>query len=333
MVSKTQTVKFEVYMACNGDGDPLNIEKLLKAIYKINDRDKKIVTQYGIPTRLDKFHETVVDSTTLRKFPQMKLLYFHMSKLRDDPIAVTRQEIDDLSDLDLDADEYIAEDINCLFDTEHCILFVQRNYHSLSISGINYYFKKMYERLEQAKEDYIPDNFEELSLDFQPVPDKKALKGIQQSDNIRTLELTFANVNVQAFSTGIAKYLGGFKEFFDNLGGTRVSINLSAGSVKNKSLKTANIQELARNIENGKSLFSSAIVRGKEGDMPIEKYDLINGKLFVTHKFSSVKSEDGKVKKMHLRPDSVEDVMKNIYLRRSDDRTEPLIDEVLKNVN
>lgn len=67
--------------------------------------------------------------------------------------------------------------------------------------------------------------------------------------------------------------------------------------------------------------------------MPIEKYDLINGKLFVTHKFSSVKSEDGKTKKMHLRPDSVEDVMKNIYLRKSEGRAESLLEETLKNIN
>lgn len=34
-------VKFEVYMTCDSDGNPLNIEELLKAINKINDRDKK----------------------------------------------------------------------------------------------------------------------------------------------------------------------------------------------------------------------------------------------------------------------------------------------------
>lgn len=333
LASKTQMVKFEVYMTCGSDGNPLNIEELLKAINKIDDRDKKIVTQYGIPTRLDKFHEVIVDSATLRKFSNMKLLYFHMSKLRDDPIAVTRQEVDELSDLDLDADEYIAEDINCLFDTENCILFIQRNFHSLSVSGVAFYLKKMYERLEKAKEDFNVNDFEELSLEFQPVPDKKALKEIQKSDNIRTLELTFANANVQKFSTGIAKYLGGFKQLFDSLGGARISINLSAGAPKNKSLKVGDVHELAKNIESGKSLFSSAIIRGKEGDMPIEKYDLINGKLFVTHKFSSVKSEDGKTKKMHLRPDSVEDVMKNIYLRESEDGTESLLEETLRNIN
>lgn len=88
-----------------------------------------------------------------------------------------------------------------------------------------------------------------------------------------------------------------------------------------------------RTYRMGKAFFSSAIVREKEGDMPVEKYDLINGKLFVTHKFSSVKSEDGKTKKMHLRPDSVEDVMKNIYLRTDENRSEPFIDEILRNID
>lgn len=333
LAATTQTVKFEVYMACDNEGNLLNIEELLKAINKIDDRDAKIVTQYGTPTRLDDFHEVIVDDATSRKFPKMKLLYFHMSKLRDDPIAITRQEIDDLSDLDLEADEYIAEDINCLFDTEHCILFIQRNFHSLSVNGVEFYLKKMYERLERAKEHFDPNAFEELALELQPVPDKKAFKGIQKSNNIRSLELTFASANVQKFSAGIAKYLSGFKQLFNSLGGVRVSINLSVGPQKNKSLKTEDVHELARNIENNKSLFSSAIIRGKEGDMPIEKYDLINGKLFVTHKFSSVKSEDGKTKKMHLRPDSVEDVMKNIYLRESEDRTESLLEETLRNIN
>lgn len=49
--------------------------------------------------------------------------------------------------------------------------------------------------------------------------------------------------------------IGGFKSLFDSLGGTKISINLSAGAPKNKPLKAKDIHELAKNIQNGKSLF------------------------------------------------------------------------------
>ncbi len=135
MVSKQQLVKFEAYLACSGDKDVLDISNLLFKI-AAQPNDKRKVELYGVPVRIDKVEELTLDDNTLKKYPDMKLIYFHMSKLRDDGIAITKQNIDDLVNLNLEADEYIAEDISCIFDVKSSVLFVQRNFHSLSPVGV-----------------------------------------------------------------------------------------------------------------------------------------------------------------------------------------------------
>lgn len=40
-----------------------------------------------------------------------------MMKLRNVGLAIVKEQIDNLRNLDLDADKYLAEDINCIFDT------------------------------------------------------------------------------------------------------------------------------------------------------------------------------------------------------------------------
>ena len=100
MVSKQQLVKFEAYLACSGDKDVVDISNLLFKI-AAQPNDKRKVKLYGVPVRIDKVEELTLDDNTLKKYPDMKLIYFHMSKLRDDGIAITKQNIDDLVNLDL----------------------------------------------------------------------------------------------------------------------------------------------------------------------------------------------------------------------------------------
>lgn len=336
MVAKKQKVKFEVYKAVDSNNTPINIAGLIEKINLLKN-DQKEVKQYGVGTRIDRFEYLTLDDETIAKFPGLKLIYFHMTKMRDDGLATTKEEIDELKNLDLDADEYVAEDINCIFDIKNCLLFIQRNFHSLSVTGVNYYLIKMHKKLAlKIEKTANKHTYEALDLIFKPVPDKDVLKGIVESDNYRRIELSFANASLENFKGQgmLNKCLGHLGDVFDNLGGINMGLTITAGNVKNPSLNKENLRELAGDIEDNKTLFSSAIFSGKKGKMPVEKYDLINGKLCVTHKFSSVKKTGKKKKRIHLDPRSVRDVMQQIYLKGDNgiELKDPLLEVALKNL-
>lgn len=323
MVSKQQLVKFEAYLACSGDKDVVDISNLLFKI-AAQPNDKRKVELYGVPVRIDKVEELTLDDNTLKKYPDMKLIYFHMSKLRDDGIAITKQNIDDLVNLDLEADEYIAEDISCIFDVKNSVLFVQRNFHSLSPVGIKTYLIEMKKKMDN----------ETITLDFKPVPDKKIISKLKKVDNVRKLELSFGYDSYKQFNLPLKKYLGVMGEIFDKFGnGVNVSLVLSAGYKKDNPFKKENTTDAIQRISNDNSIFSKAIISGKTGSMPVEKYDLINGKLQTKYSFSSVKQVSGTTKKIHLDQNSVRDVMKELYLDRATESSKPFMELVVENLH
>ncbi|MDF4186119.1 DUF6731 family protein [Ligilactobacillus salivarius] len=323
MVSKQQLVKFEAYLACSGDKDVVDISNLLFKI-AAQPNDKRKVKLYGVPVRIDKVEELTLDDNTLKKYPDMKLIYFHMSKLRDDGIAITKQNIDDLVNLDLEADEYIAEDISCIFDVKNSVLFVQRNFHSLSPVGIKTYLIEMKKKMDN----------ETITLDFKPVPDKKIISKLKKVDNVRKLELSFGYDSYKQFNLPLKKYLGVMGEIFDKfVNGVNVSLVLSAGYKKDNPFKKENTTDAIQRISNDNSIFSKAIISGKTGSMPVEKYDLINGKLQTKYSFSSVKQVSGTTKKIHLDQNSVRDVMKELYLDRATESSKPFMELVVENLH
>ena len=199
-----------------------------------------------------------------------------MTKLRDDGLTITKERKDNLENLDLDADEYLAEDINCIFDTKNCLMFIQRNFHSLSITGVCNYLVKMHKKIAKIDKTYDKDTCEELNLKFKPVPDKEILKEIAESDNYRRIELSFANASLELFKgqETLNKFLGNFGNTFSDLGGVNLGITLTAGDRQNPSLNKGNLRDLAYDIESNKSLFSYAIISGKKGGSTSRKIRL-----------------------------------------------------------
>lgn len=337
MASKTQVVKFEAYAAYThgDDGEELkcDISELLDNIKELEAK-KRIIQYFGMPVRMDKIHDVTLNDDVIKEIRNLRLIYFHMLKMRDEGMATAVLENEELTDLELDTDEYMAEDISCLYDNKLNIFFIQRNYHSLSISGISEYLKKIYEIIVKGASNYNPEenDFKELDIYFKPIPDKEALENARKVTNYRSLTLSFANDYEQAISDKIKNVLGGFGSVFDNLGGTKIGITLSAGDFKAKTLNVDNTKDMINEIGRGNSVFSTALVRGKQGDAPVEKFDLLNGRLRTEHKFSSVKDDNGKTRKMHLAPSTVEDVMKLIYFNRDGHTSPSFRDKIIKNL-
>ena len=325
MVSKTQVVKFEAYSAFtnkNGDEEFCDISNLLDEIKNESLEDREI-NYFGEIVRMDNIHDIIPFSDT----PVTdRIIYFHMTKLRDEGIATTGRDTEELTDLELDNDEYVAEDVNGFFDVELKTIFLQRNFRSLSISGLDAYLVKEYSKIHDLKKDD-----EDLSLIFNPVANKEEVGNALKSDNVREIRLKYASKNKNVLSKTFMGMLGNIGDTLRSVGGNNMEIVISMGTDK-KSLNKIQSKKLIKDVTNGNSILSSAMIRGKAGDAPVEVYDLLNAKLSTKHKFSSVKDENGKTKKMHLNPSAVEDIMKLIYLRGDDTNSDAFRLRIIKNL-
>lgn len=309
MGSKTQVVKFEAYQAYtveDGKRKLANITPLINRINKLGTSDRSVI-QYGVKIRMDHIHKIRLSEKMNEGLKKTDLTYFHLTKLRDEGIAITTADTEALKDLNLTIDEYVAEDISCIFDSELHTLFIQRNYYASSITGITQYLKAM--------SDKIDDREHSVVLDFKPVKDSDILKKVSNVTNYRSLEIGFASSSQNALSKFFTNALGDLGNIFKDFDGKNLLLTITAGDRDQPSLNNESMQAFTKSLENGETPFSKTIIKGKEGDMPVEKYDLINGKLSVSHRFSSVKNSDDNVtRKMHLDPKSVEEVMVNLYL-------------------
>ncbi|UQS81897.1 hypothetical protein MOO45_06810 [Bombilactobacillus folatiphilus] len=232
------------------------------------------------------------------------LFYAHFTRLRDEGIALTKSSDDSLEELDLDKDEYVAEDIGMIFDTQFCSLCIQRNFHSLSITGITEYFQEMYKKMNDKDESGI----HELDIYFKPVADREKLQKLKDIDNYRSIELSYAqgNEDIPSYAYQGLSY---FKKVLEDLDGEKISVVISVGHSQKKSLKRELTKKISELVQDHKSSFKRAKLRGKIGNQRVEPYDLLNEKLTRTINF--VNREKGK--KKHLRKDVVLDKLIENY--------------------
>lgn len=334
MVSKTQEVYFEAYQAYtnqNGDEMILNIENLLKNIALLKYKDRGMI-YFGEKVTMNLIHDVGFDRKKYTKLKSSeKLTYFHVTRSRDEGIATTKENKEELKFLELDEDEYLAEDIGCFFDSELCILFIQRNFHSLSVRGLTAYLSAMYKKIEESKEDFDAENFKELEIEFRPVVDKELIARLLKIDRVSKLTLGFASDKRTDMPNGLSKLLGIFGDGFDHLDAPNIKIELTAKRDQ-PGLHRENTKKLITESQKKLDLFTTFAINGKKGDSSIEKYDLLNGKLRTSHKFASVQNKDGRARKMHLDPGSVEEIMKILYLGVGDEPSIPFRDKIIENL-
>jgi hypothetical protein len=297
VVSKTAKVRFDFYQFIDHeDGSVCNINDLLNEIYNLPIKDREM-TYFGNGARLDNYE--IIDDF---------LVYFHMTRLRDEGIASTKSTDNELNDIDLGSDEFIAEDINCLFDTSANVIVIQRNSHSLSIKGVGKYLEKMYSKVHDEKE---------IELDIEFVKNKETFSKVKRTDQFNKLTLRAASAIKNPLTGPVKKVTGIFSGIFDQFDGEEVTITISAGKGKNKKeLKKNSVLQTVQMIKDDKSLFSKALVTGKEGDAPVETFDLINGRLLLYRTFSTTKIKDNVTRKIHLNPEAVKNDIVDQYKRK-----------------
>ncbi|EJT6989702.1 hypothetical protein V8L28_002648 [Listeria monocytogenes] len=299
---KKRLVNFDFFRVCVFEDEKnhklYDMLSLLNYINKLKLEDRNLIIQ-GEQARLSKI--------ILHQDKPYELFQLNLCRLREDTPAIATTISSELSNIPLEENEYIAEDINILYDNGHHVLMVQRNIHSLSASGLQVYFQNMLEQMD-------PDN--SLTISLEPLLDINVLKKAKSKDLYRKVTLRVATNKVgQLLEDPIERSF----EQLKSIEGATMEITISANSGKKSKLKTSEIRKIIESIEQERELYSKAEVSGKDNeDSTIEKFDLLKGKLRV-QKFYDVPI------RQYLNPETVLDDITTSYIRK-------YRDEVVKNL-
>lgn len=296
-MGKEKIVRFEAYQVNlieNKIEKECDISSLLKKIRESDLENRKFLYG-GEQVELNSFGELTPNDESFKKYKEMELYYFHMVKRRDDGLAIIKdREDEELKDLPLRDDEYVAEDITGIFDTDDCILFIQRNIHSLSVTGFEKYLNYMNKK--------INDN--DIVIKINPVMDKNVIGNVGRKSTIKSITLKIASDDIKK-SDLFASVIPGIKKWDPNY----VEIKLLSGRKKDAELCKEQLGKEIDAFKNGEK-YEKFEVSAKNEGQKIEKFDLLKGKLIHYEKFSTTKNGS----RVHLDPSVVRDRMKEIYL-------------------
>lgn len=314
-MGKEKFVKFEAYQVNSiyeKKEKECNISNLLRKISKLNLKDRKFFYG-GEQVELNSFGELTPNDESFKKYRGMKLYYFHMIRKRDDGLAIIKdKEDEELKDLLLKDDEYVAEDITGIFDTDDCILFIQRNIHSLSVTGFEEYLNYMNKK--------INDNDKVIKIN--PVMDKNVISNVGRKSTIKSITLKVASNTIE--KNGLfASIMPGIKEWDPNY----VEIKLLSGRKKDAELCKEQLEKEIDAFKDGEK-YEKFEVSAKNEGQKIEKFDLLKGKLIHYEKFSTTKNGS----RVHLNPSVVKQRMQEIYLGEGSYSERAFKDRIQENI-
>lgn len=306
-MTKHKKVRFDFFQATTIDDTKtrqmFNLTKLINDIYRLPIKERNMSLQ-GEFVKLD--HVVTYDNGQT---------YFHISRYRDEGMAMGTIDSDDMVDMELDEDQFVIEDIGCLFDPEFSVLMIQRNFHSLSITGVQDYLINMYFKIHSGQDNQMTEEqeFKINNFEFSFVPDINVYDKVSKSKKFRTIYFKAGSIVEDDITpTFVQKLIGPFNKIKNTYNGYQVGISISA-EPHGKDLDTEESQEFKDFVKENRGLFSSAIVRASNGDAPIEPFDLINGKLMCYDDFAITRTSGDKVKKVHLDSNAIEESMFRHY--------------------
>lgn len=190
--------------------------------------------------------------------------------------AVANLNLPKLSDVNLKADEYIAEDASALFDSANYVLMLQKNIFSLSVKALQQYVNYFW---NEGKSD---DEKEEI--EFRPILRKDSYKRSKKANKINSFSFKTANMIKpfqSKFKTGIQNIINSAKGY----DGVSVEIKISTTRSKTSVLNSKEVHDSVDEIINNRELFKKAVVvSGDSGHS--EPIELLKEKLSCTREYT-----------------------------------------------
>lgn len=272
-----RNVRFDYYqLVCvqdvkndNDKGNAKKKEKLFDFIQwmnQLNDVKK-------LEDRTINYNAENIRVDDIRIEPKTKYGLVHFSRLRETNVPSITTITDNKSeDVKLKANEYLSEDISGLYDSENHVVMLQRNIHSLSPTGVEKYINYFWNL--NHKDEYI---------DLRPVMVKEAFKKGIGKKHYEKISFKTANLSENDFDK-----LAGMKTSFSSIfkeintfNGVNIELTIGVSTKKEDHLDRTEAIQALEEIKSNQKLFKKVQIATKDTEEgKIERYDLINGKVF-----------------------------------------------------
>lgn len=200
-----------------------------------------------------------------------ELWYFNFNRLRDTNIPKKIRIDGESEEVELDDDEYIGESALMIYDPIYApkknIIILQRNMHSLGVSGIIHYLNKVWG---------FEDN---IKLELLPIVDLKAREVLNKDTGYKKIEIKLGNIEKNA---SIAEGTGLFNNIYDLLreyNGLAAQISIGIGRTKKRYLNHKKVTQVIEAIDENKQYVDKAQISYEAEDGKAEIVDLLDGKV------------------------------------------------------
>lgn len=253
------------------------------------------------------------------------LLLMQFERLTDNALPyIAKTSVEDERDVPLEDDEFIANDINALFDLNNSVLMLQRNIRALSqkaiMSYINHFWNK--DRTEEEKE----------IIEFYPIVDSNVYDSAIKNNDFKKLTVKTANkYNSKKglrdmVSNAVDGVLGNIIKASQPVDGLNLEITFSTARSKDDVLDDEEVKKIIKEIRDHEDYFDKAEL-SIVSDTQTEVLNLLNALLVEKERFEQPP-------KTRLRSDVVLDRMKYCYLPNHDGHNRRMrINQLLQDEN
>lgn len=249
---------FRIRIHSNNDSGLYDLRQWINKMDELLLEERKSIIR-GYPSRLE----------TCEPLDE-RYIHLRFMKMTDSFLPELAKDNKESVPLELEEDEYIAYDVNTIFDTESCVLMVQNNKGSLSANRIREYILDTGRKLDIFKDDD--------TISFDCIQDHKEL-GFFKKTKMRKMEIRFDNLKSAKHISDNGSPISSILKAVKSTGGNTAVLTIGLGKGKSKDFLDNDTSEvlLGEALRNDEYL-SGARVYVKDDD-EVRPYDLIDNVL------------------------------------------------------
>lgn len=260
-----RSVRFEYYeVTCNNIYEgPNSPDKLFDLTLFIDSANKLSIEQRKV-----KYYQEHARLDTVEYEDNHDLWFLEFVRLRDTNIPNIAKDNQESEPIQLAEDEYIGENACALYDQNLHVIMLQRNIHSLSPSGIEYYLNAIWKN-------------EKEQISLRPICPIELQKSILDASEYRKIEIRLAKLKAPDLRDSVKSKA--FKAIIDAmapLGGNNITLTVSIGRKKDDRLNKQEARELIGDVYKNRDIVSGAKLSLRENpDDFVDVVDLFEAKL------------------------------------------------------
>lgn len=151
--------------------------------------------------------------------------------------------------MDLNDDQYVSEDVSCLYDPTYDVLMIQKNMHSITPVGVKY---------------YLNSTIEDELIDLKRIVSFDSFDRVGRAERCRTVSVRIADVegvleegNLGRFRSTIGRVLQGMEQ----APSPYLELTLSVGKSRDANIEEDEFNLLVQDIRDNPTVFDKAKMR------------------------------------------------------------------------